>query len=61
MKDDLKISLSFNHACKLNDDQKIKLITCQARKLSIENWEIEALLKLWYEKVIYDIPKVCIQ
>ena len=52
MKENLKISLSFNHACKLNDNQKIKLITCQARKLSIENWEIEALLKLWYEKVI---------
>ncbi len=57
-----KIALPFNQACKLNDEQKCKLIICQARRISIQEWEIESLLEIckskgWIDKglaVLYE-------
>jgi hypothetical protein len=57
-----KIALPFNQACKLSDEQKCKLIICQARRVAIQEWEIESLLwicksKGWIDKglaVLYE-------
>lgn len=57
-----KLSLPFSQACKLKDDQKCKLIECQARRIAIEEWEIKAMLDVclsngWLDKglaVLYE-------
>ncbi len=38
-----KLSLPFSQACKLSEEQKRKLIECQAKRIYIEEWEITAL------------------
>lgn len=41
-----KLSLPFSQACKLSEEQKRKLIECQAKRIFIEEWEVTALLDL---------------
>lgn len=57
-----KLSLPFSQAVKLNDDQKCKLIECQARRIAVQEWEIKAILEIcsgngWIDKglaVLYE-------
>ena len=57
-----KISLPFSQACKLSEKQKIKLISCQARRISIQDWEVVSLVDIckskgWIDKglaVLYE-------
>lgn len=44
MTDKIKMSLSYRRASKLSDEQKCKLIACQASRALIAPWEVEALL-----------------
>lgn len=44
MTDKIKMSLSYRKATKLSDEQKCKVIACQASRVSIAPWEVDALL-----------------
>lgn len=44
MTDKIKMSLSYRKASKLSDEQKCKVIACQASRALIVPWEVEALL-----------------
>jgi hypothetical protein len=46
----IQIAIAFSEAKKLNDDQIIKLIKCQARKLRFTDWEVNYLCQMCLEK-----------
>lgn len=57
-----KISIPFAQACRMGNEQKCKIIVFQAKRISIEKWEIRAILHIcrskgWLDKglaVLYE-------
>eukprot|EP01038_Epipyxis_sp_PR26KG_P004704 gene4704-6604_t len=49
-----QISLPFNQARSLNEDQQCKLIHYQAKRLSIKVWEVDSLIELCKTKGLLD-------
>eukprot|EP00600_Ochromonadales_sp_CCMP1393_P008950 CAMPEP_0174961676 /NCGR_PEP_ID=MMETSP0004_2-20121128/4373_1 /TAXON_ID=420556 /ORGANISM="Ochromonas sp., Strain CCMP1393" /LENGTH=562 /DNA_ID=CAMNT_0016210149 /DNA_START=127 /DNA_END=1812 /DNA_ORIENTATION=- len=45
-----KISIPLSHALKIDKEQKFRLLVCQARRVSIEEWEVQSILDICQEK-----------